>query len=48
VNVPLTESGQEYCYLVTASSGLDTVMVEGRISKCISFVCTDSTLNKKS
>ena len=35
LNVPLIESGQEFCYLITASNGLDTVMVEGRISKCI-------------
>lgn len=35
LNLRLTESGQEYCYLITASNGLDTVMVEGRISKCI-------------
>ena len=35
LNVRLTEPGQEYCYLVTASNGLDMIMVEGRISKCI-------------
>ena len=42
LNVLLTESDQEYCYLVTASNGLDMVMVEGRISECIySYIYTD-------
>ena len=31
LNLQLSGSGQEYCYLVTASNGSNVVMVEGRI-----------------
>ena len=33
LNLQFSASGQEYCYVVTASNGSHTVMVEGRISE---------------